>query len=92
MTLDDDARLTHSDDGPMDETDQQFDKLLHQNYDCSVEDEHKGKVLHGFFECGLPLVLSHNTPNNSVYLLWETKKTRALFPRFERHHGRLGDE
>ena len=68
-----------------------FDALLHKYYDKSVEDEHKGAVVHGFAEVGLPLVLSHNTPNNSVYLLWE-KKTDPLFPRFERHQGRQKEE
>jgi hypothetical protein len=40
----------------------------------------------GFDECALPLVLSHNTPNNSVTLLWleENRKYRGLFPRISR--------
>ncbi len=66
--------------------------LLHKFYDDSVEDEHKGQVLHEFADGGLPLVLSHNTPNNSVYLLWEKEKTQPLFPRYERHQGRLKEE
>ena len=92
MTLDDRARLRHDRQGSMDETDQLLDVLLHKYYKPSVEDEHKGEVKHGFSDCGLPLVLSHNTPNNSVYLLWEREMTRALFPRFERHHGRLRED
>lgn len=41
----------------------------------------------GFDECGLPLVLNHNTPNNSLPLLWlpDDKKFRGLFPRVTRH-------
>jgi hypothetical protein len=41
----------------------------------------------GFANCALPLVLSHNTPNNSVALLWsyEYLKIRGLFPRVTRH-------
>jgi hypothetical protein len=41
----------------------------------------------GFAACALPVVLSHNTPNNSVYILWgpETFKFFGLFPRVSRH-------
>ena len=52
-----------------------------------------GKDAHfGFGECGLPLVLDHNTPNNSLALLWaETPgdggkhPMRPLFRRRQRH-------
>lgn len=40
----------------------------------------------GFDECALPIVLSHNTPNNSLPILWQyTKSFRGLFPRINRH-------
>lgn len=40
----------------------------------------------GFNECGLLLVLSHNTPNNTLPVIWEdTDKFRGLFPRISRH-------
>lgn len=41
----------------------------------------------GFAGCALPVVLSHNTPNNSVYLLWgpEHYDFFGLFPRVSRH-------
>lgn len=41
----------------------------------------------GFAGCSLPLILPHNTPNNSVYILWgpESKKMVGLFPRISRH-------
>jgi len=41
----------------------------------------------GFAGCALPVVLSHNTPNNSVYILWgpEWCKFFGLFPRVSRH-------
>lgn len=75
--------------------DQQGDKaflaLLPKYYDPAIEDEHYLKGRHdrpylGFDECGLPLVLSHNTPNNSVPILWfqENRKFRGLFPRVSR--------
>ena len=85
MTIEDQARLVCNRPGDEYETDRLFDLLLHKYYQKSVEDEHKRNVKHGYFQCGLPLILTHNTPNNSVYLLWESKKTKALFPRYERH-------
>lgn len=42
----------------------------------------------GFDECALPLILHHNTPNNSLPILWwypEDEKFRGLFPRITRH-------
>lgn len=41
----------------------------------------------GFAGCALPVVLGHNTPNNSVYLLWgpEQFMPHGLFPRVSRH-------
>lgn len=42
---------------------------------------------YGYAAGGLPLVLHHNTPNNSVALLWsyEDRTVRGLFPRVQRH-------
>ena len=72
-------------------TDRESDALLHDRYDPDVMmNEHRkvggDQIVHGFSDCGLPLVFAHNTPNNSVYLLWETLKPYvALFPRVDRH-------
>ncbi len=44
---------------------------------------------YGFAGCGLPLVLSHNTPNNSIGLLWAGGQMRPLFPRITRHKDRV---
>ena len=85
MTIGDHAKLECGRDGLEFEADRLFDLLLHKYYVPAVEDEHKRNVMHGYSQCGLPLVLSHNTPNNSVYLLWESKITEPLFPRYERH-------
>jgi hypothetical protein len=65
-------------------------KLIETYYDSSVENEHTKKggtdLKYGFAHCGLPLVLSHNTPNNSLSLLWaESQTIRPLFPRVNRH-------
>ncbi len=61
-------------------------------YDARASDKHIAvggttDAQHGFAGCALPVVLSHNTPNNSVYLLWgpETFKFFGLFPRVSRH-------
>ena len=73
-----------------------FEDMLYDYYDARIEDEHTRtggrNVILGYGGCALPLVLSHNCPNNSVYLLWaQTEKTdncpglRALFPRISRH-------
>jgi hypothetical protein len=71
-----------------------FDPLLTKYYDPSIMTEHLKKggdnVIHGYADCSLPLVLSHNTPNNSIYLLWsdlEKPRTQGLFPRVSRHKG-----
>ena len=61
-------------------------------YDHNVHDRHfkvggtKDARL-GFAACGLPVVLAHNTPNNSLYILWgsEFSKFPGLFPRVSRH-------
>lgn len=61
-------------------------------YDDSASDRHiaiggTDTARLGFAKCALPLVLSHNTPNNSVYVLWgpEEYKFPGLFPRISRH-------
>lgn len=75
-----------------DARDKDFLGLANSYYDSSVEDKHTRKggtdVKRGFAGCALPLVLSHNTPNNSMFLLWanpEDSQIRGLFPRVSRH-------
>jgi hypothetical protein len=67
-----------------------FAELIDQYYDSENETDatRKGKtdLRYGFGSCGLPLVLSHNTPNNSIGLLWaEGSAMWPLFPRVTRH-------
>jgi hypothetical protein len=64
--------------------------LIETYYDPDIENQHTKiggtDVKYGFARCGLPLVLSHNAPNNSLSLLWaDSEKMRALFPRVSRH-------
>jgi len=76
----------------VDVTDPEMAELCRSYFDPSSSDQHKKDTPIGYQDCALPLVLGHNTPNNSVCLLWlETSETegmgrRALFPRYERHH------
>ena len=66
--------------------------LIEQHYDHSVFTRHFAKggtndAKYGYAACGLPVVLHHNTPNNSICLLWsyEDRRVRGLFPRITRH-------
>jgi hypothetical protein len=65
--------------------------LCERYYDEALGDGHTGNVKYGYDACGLPVVLHHNTPNNSLFLLWARRSTKVtpLFVRYERH-GREG--
>lgn len=60
-------------------------------WDDDVDDEHAkvggASFRSGYADCQLPVVLNHNTPNNSIYLLWaeEINNVHGLFPRVSRH-------
>ncbi len=74
-----------------------FIALTQKYYDPTIQTEHTdvGGVEHlglGYGGCALPLVLEHNTPNNSVAILWAeteggeaTPAMRPLFRRRQRH-------
>lgn len=73
-------------------SDQELISFMEKYFDHSIVDEHYEKGIHkrpylGFNECCLPIVLNHNTPNNSVAILWmpADKKYKGLFPRISRH-------
>ena len=83
---------------PLDDVrDADFLQLVNNDsyYDHKAYDEHfeiggTRDAKKGFAACNLPLVLSHNTPNNSVFLLWssgqdENLNIQGLFPRVKRH-------
>jgi hypothetical protein len=86
---------------PVRVTDATFVSLTERYYNSSIETEstRKGgydKINLGYGACALPLVLEHNTPNNSVPLLWadcearekngkREPEMRPLFRRRERH-------
>lgn len=59
-------------------------KIIDRHYKKGKHDE----FYLGFDECALPLVIHHNTPNNSLPILWwypEDEEFRGLFPRVTRH-------
>ncbi|MGE0674993.1 MAG: hypothetical protein AB7O64_18270 [Methylibium sp.] len=71
--------------------------LLEERYDPGIETSHTGTdIALGYKKCGLPLVLDHNTPNNSAATLWARSDKKSpkhdahkymspLFPRRQRH-------
>lgn len=73
-------------------SDDAFRALIDKYYDDSIFDEHLKKggsvdAKFGYADCGLPVVLHHNTPNNAIALLWsyDNRAIRGLFPRVQRH-------
>lgn len=69
-------------------------ELLEKYYDSRIEDSNYekgglGAGWLGFNQCALPLVLNHNSPNNSLPIIWTPKDGdkdfRGLFPRISRH-------
>ncbi|WP_152032635.1 phosphoribosyltransferase-like protein [Ereboglobus luteus] len=78
--------------------DRELDALLDKYYDPAIITKSLEvggtDVKFGFANCGLPLILEHNTPNNSIGLLWaetpqtsvsSNRKMHALFRRRQRH-------
>lgn len=78
--------------------DDPFFNLIEKYYDPSIEPkkhlEQSGipDLKRGYANCGLPLVLEHNTPNNSLPILWarsagqdDMHAMRPLFYRRQRH-------
>jgi hypothetical protein len=77
----------------------QIDYLVEKYYDKSIESKSMKvggaeDARYGFAACSLPLILEHNTPNNSLSILWAQSETepeagfhkmRPLFVRRQRH-------
>lgn len=74
-----------------------FYKLIEDHYDPSIENDHNEEsgvrcIKDGYGQCALPIILEHNTPNNSISLLWAESEgsadicaMRPLFRRRQRH-------
>lgn len=65
-------------------------ELIKKYYDPFAKEKHPewgGDVPFGYKDGGLPLVIHHNTPNNSVFVLWaeDSDRVQPLFPRVSRH-------
>ena len=80
------------------DTDPDFWQLTDDYYDPSIEPrKHLDEcgiddLRRGYAACALPVILEHNTPNNSLSLLWAESqgsdgypKMRPLFRRHQRH-------
>ena len=75
-------------------SDRQLVAICKRFFDDVLVDKHKKVPLPlGYADAGLPLVLYHNTPNNSISPLWadstnrlDSQNRHALFRRYERHH------
>ncbi len=76
-----------------------FSKLIEKYYNPAIETDSLKvggeQADYGFANTGLCLVLEHNTPNNSIALLWAevdanppARAMRPLFRRRQRHFGR----
>ncbi|MDB4901786.1 MAG: hypothetical protein JWQ63_1067 [Mucilaginibacter sp.] len=72
--------------------DKPFMELIKKYFDPNIVDSHYTMGKHaephlGFNECSLPLILNHNTPNNSLPIFWfpDDKQYLGLFPRVTRH-------
>lgn len=75
-------------------TDPAIVHLCYEFFDpCLVDESKPEPVPLGYGNNALPIVLHHNTPNNSIAILWADTsypptgmKRHALFSRYERHH------
>jgi hypothetical protein len=74
-------------------TDPDMVRICEWFFDDVLLDKHKPvRAPLGYKNVALPLILHHNTPNNSIAPLWADSKGRAsnerhaLFARYERHH------
>lgn len=79
-----------------DEAEPAFVALAEKYFDASLVTNHiktggSEKLWLGYAECRLPIILDHNTPNNSFAILWaqtqglQGSKMRPLFRRRQRH-------
>ena len=77
------------------DNDTKFTELIKDEKYCSeklrnrhMEEGDTTKLYLGFHSCALPLILNHNTPNNSLPILhqnYEDVEFKGLFPRINRH-------
>jgi hypothetical protein len=92
LLLTDDVKLRPGhDDAMLDLCRRYYDHALYLRLKMHCDEAGQSDMVMGYANCALPLVLEHNTPNNSVPLLWaETEGShghpmRPLFRRRDRH-------
>lgn len=93
LLLPDSLPLAHPVDGAMlDLGDKYYDHEIFTRAEKHCREAGQSDMKLGYADCALPIVLEHNTPNNSVPLLWaETtgnsgaRAMRSLFYRRDRH-------
>ena len=85
-------QLSDSDQLSQEDDTELFELLAQEHYfDEAADDENAAvggtSMRFGYKNGRLPIILSHNTPNNSVYLLWaeDVHRVLGLFPRVSRH-------
>lgn len=69
-----------------------YDHQLYERLRKHCEENGQKTMAFGYADCALPIVLEHNTPNNSIPLLWAdtggapgVHAMRSLFHRRDRH-------
>ncbi len=93
LRLPPDLKLTQPRDAAMlDLGDRYYDHALYERIKKHCDENGQSDMKLGYANCALPIVLDHNTPNNSIPLLWAetpgangTHPMRPLFHRRDRH-------
>jgi hypothetical protein len=83
--------VRNGDDAIVDLCGRYYDHALFKRLEKHCREAGQTDMKYGYANCALPLVLEHNTPNNSIPLLWaETDgqsgpQMQSLFFRRDRH-------
>lgn len=91
LLLPDEVKLGSADPGILDLCERYYDHRLFLDLERHCRQAGQDTMKLGYGDCALPIVLEHNTPNNSIPLLWaETSGSdghaiRPLFYRRARH-------
>lgn len=67
-----------------------YDHELYKRLEKHCKEAGQSDMKYGYADCALPLILEHNTPNNSIPMLWaETDGPKGMHPLFLRRdrHG-----
>jgi len=67
-----------------------YDHELYKRLERHCKEAGQSDMKYGYADCALPLILEHNTPNNSIPMLWaETDGPQGMHPLFLRRdrHG-----